>query len=218
MITLWQPWASFIPLRVKRIETRPYGTDYRGPIIIHAAKSVTHLGLRAPSRREVQSLCAWPGWDVERDMVNGLMLRGPIAHPYRLPLGAVVATAELVDVLPILGPDDPTGRRPHMTIARHRADRLVAAWPTTEPHYTGGVIGEHAAWDTEQFDNEAPYGDFTPGRYGWILDAVRPVEPPIPARGFQGLRRAPVDVVDALRARMAQHEDADPREDQGQHD
>jgi hypothetical protein len=31
------------------------------------------------------------------------------------------------------------------------------------------------------------WGNFTPGRYGWVLANVRPLTPPVPARGMQGL-------------------------------
>lgn len=46
---------------------------------------------------------------------------------------------------------------------------------------------------TERFlqgDNdpgELELGDYTPGRYAWILDDVRPLARPIPARGMLGL-------------------------------
>lgn len=30
-------------------------------------------------------------------------------------------------------------------------------------------------------------GDFSPGRFGWVLSDVKPINPPIPARGYQGL-------------------------------
>ena len=32
-----------------------------------------------------------------------------------------------------------------------------------------------------------PFGDATPGRYLWHLDTLKPVEPPIPCRGYQGI-------------------------------
>jgi len=38
-ITLPQPWASLVAIGVKKIETRPYATRYRGPLAIHAAKT-----------------------------------------------------------------------------------------------------------------------------------------------------------------------------------
>lgn len=37
-ISLWQPWASLVAAGIKRIETRSWGTNFRGPIAIHAAK------------------------------------------------------------------------------------------------------------------------------------------------------------------------------------
>lgn len=37
-LTLWQPWASLVATKKKLIETRSWGTDYRGPLAIHAAK------------------------------------------------------------------------------------------------------------------------------------------------------------------------------------
>lgn len=38
LISLWQPWASFMALELKRYETRHWATRYRGVIGIHAAK------------------------------------------------------------------------------------------------------------------------------------------------------------------------------------
>jgi hypothetical protein len=32
MLTLHQPWASLIAVGAKTIETRPWSTDYRGPL------------------------------------------------------------------------------------------------------------------------------------------------------------------------------------------
>jgi hypothetical protein len=56
-----------------------------------------------------------------------------------LPLGEVVATATLADVVPV-----------------------------------------------DQLDAD-PYGDFTPGRFGWVLDDIERLDPSIPATGRQGL-------------------------------
>ena len=38
-ITLTQPWATLVALGEKKIETRGWACDYRGPLAIHAAKS-----------------------------------------------------------------------------------------------------------------------------------------------------------------------------------
>ncbi len=37
-LTLTQPWASLMALQAKRIETRSWKTNYRGELVIHAAK------------------------------------------------------------------------------------------------------------------------------------------------------------------------------------
>lgn len=61
-LTLWQPWASAIAMGHKVIETRTWGTDYRGLLGIHAGKT----------------------WDREaaaflpRDVVNTAGIRGSI--------------------------------------------------------------------------------------------------------------------------------------------
>lgn len=38
-LSLWQPWAELVASGHKRIETRHWKTDYRGPLVIHAAKT-----------------------------------------------------------------------------------------------------------------------------------------------------------------------------------
>ena len=39
-ISLWQPWASLMALGLKKNEIRSWSTNYRGPLLIHAAKKV----------------------------------------------------------------------------------------------------------------------------------------------------------------------------------
>jgi hypothetical protein len=38
-LSLWQPWASLIPMGVKNYETRSWGTHYRGKLLICSAKA-----------------------------------------------------------------------------------------------------------------------------------------------------------------------------------
>lgn len=94
VITLTQPWATLVAIGQKSIETRSWWTGYRGPLAIHAAKG-------------------FPGWAKELCFtkpfasVLGLYLRQNTGGDYyledvikkRLPLGAIVAVCELVDVL-----------------------------------------------------------------------------------------------------------------------
>ncbi len=75
-LTLTQPWATLVANGAKRIETRSWGTAYRGPLLIHAAK-----GFPADAR----------------DLVtNRLWKRHLRVDSWRdLPVGAAVATARL---------------------------------------------------------------------------------------------------------------------------
>jgi hypothetical protein len=87
-ISLWQFWASAIALRLKWNETRSWATNHRGPIAIHAAKKDT---------------------PILRGCFDSMMCRADFGQRFRaanlncfsmLPKGAVVAVAELVEVLP----------------------------------------------------------------------------------------------------------------------
>lgn len=52
-------------------------------------------------------------------------------------------------------------------------------------HHPGHPLdGREGEWDIA---SQLPYGDFSPGRYAWLIDNVQSVDPPIPARGRQGL-------------------------------
>ena len=76
-ISLWQPWATAIVVGNKRIETRSWPTKYRGPLAIHAAKR----------------------WD--KDQKEFASVEYTLRRlPKRLPFGAIVAVAMLIDVRP----------------------------------------------------------------------------------------------------------------------
>ncbi len=179
-LTLHQPWASLIALGVKTIETRGWKTDYRGPLAIHAAK-------RKPADQlKVGPWTCFPNWlhDPTRMMVQDDC--GGFPSAVTLPLGAVVAVCDLTDCLQI----NPPGNEPQTAadaecephsefICRHIDDALTL--------YEFGHGGHRPPTRSDDISNQLPYGDFTPGRYGWVLDNVRPVDPPQSAAGRQGL-------------------------------
>ncbi len=74
-LSLTQPWASLVATDQKRVETRSWSTNYRGPLYIHAAKSMN---------------------DAAHDFATEELFGGRL--PLVLPLGALIATARLVDV------------------------------------------------------------------------------------------------------------------------
>ncbi len=83
IITLWQPWASLIAFGLKQYETRSWHTNYRGKLLIHAAKRpVDGGGIRV--WLEAQKLAGVTG--------------DPRFHTYLdLPMGCIVAIADLID-------------------------------------------------------------------------------------------------------------------------
>ncbi len=90
-ISLWQPWATLIAIGAKQHETRGWSTKHRGRILIHASKRwTTSLTVVSTSDRFRQAL--------ERASVT--FTPTSRAPGCGLPLGAFVAEAELVQVIP----------------------------------------------------------------------------------------------------------------------
>ncbi|MEP0872448.1 ASCH domain-containing protein [Trichocoleus desertorum AS-A10] len=87
ILTLWQPWASLIALNLKRYETRSWGTDYRGKLAIHAAK-------RPIVRDELQAI-AYAMGGCGCSMTEFAHFEQAVEQD--LPLGAIVAIADLTD-------------------------------------------------------------------------------------------------------------------------
>jgi len=79
-LTLWQPYATLVALRVKRWETRSWRTEHRGLLAIHAAA-------RMP--RGMRAVCEQPAF---RYALRGV--RRPFVR------GAVVAIVDVLDCRP----------------------------------------------------------------------------------------------------------------------
>lgn len=143
-LTLTQPWASLVAFGYKHIETRSWQTSYRGPLAIHAAKGFP---------RGARDLCV--SYMVRYAL--GPHFSGTDAGPLekQMPLGCVVATCNLVDVLP--------------TVA------------------TGCLSGVFEDWPELNTENELAFGNYDPGRFGWVLEDVKRITVPVPAKGSLGL-------------------------------
>lgn len=92
-----------------------------------------------------------------------------------LPRGVIVAVCELVQCLSI-----PTmrGRYPF----NHPKLDTIALLPPDSPEYD--------------------FGDYTPGRFAWMLAQVRVLHEPIPCRGYQQLWDVPADVLAQIEAQL----------------
>ena len=150
-ITIYQPWASLIAIGAKRYETRVRATNYRGPIAIHAgAKHVL---------------------DAIEGVSNEALLKIEEAFPdnpelIKLPYGAVIAVAELVECWHL---------EEHWTPGQNGRDL-----------YLVNSQGDKRSW-AQNCLKEIAFGDYTPGRYAWELANVKPLDKPIPAKGRQDL-------------------------------
>lgn len=172
-LTLWQPWASLIALGVKTIETRSWSTSYRGPLAIHAAAKRPDVGDVGgygviPAHGGVEN--APPGTEF-------CLWSEPAWHP--LALGCVVATCTLVDVVPI-GDDDPATWPPERRSA-------YPAWSTDGTGWADAIVIAGGGQPLERREGQRPYGDFTAGRFAWLLADITPLPEPVPAHGRQQL-------------------------------
>jgi hypothetical protein len=121
-LSLYQPYATAIILKNKRIETRSWKTNYEGRIAIHATKT-------------------FPSWCKEFAQTERTLGR----IPARLPVGAIIGFVTIMGM-----------RR------------------------TEDIVGQLTAL-------ERLYGDYSPGRWAWMLCDAESLETPIPAKGAMGL-------------------------------
>lgn len=134
-LTIIQPWASLIALGEKKIETRSWRINYRGPILIHAGKKIdsaiakTHPFVDVLNKHEIIRI---------QDM----------------PIGSIIARCNLVDCLRITHEDGIESQLENDFIVR---------------------------------DNEYCFGDYSTGRFAWILDNIEPLKEPIQAKGHLSL-------------------------------
>lgn len=156
-ITLAQPHASLVALGVKTMLDTSWPTDYRGRLAVHA-------GARVPSPERGPMFVG--DYHVAQ---GGTWLHGG-EHNVRLPFAAIVATCEVLDVVPIVAGN--CGPTPRLATCADGALVMVQA-----------IVA-----DTRDVTDQRLYGDFTPGRYAWILGDVQPTTSRCPACWGTGWR------------------------------
>lgn len=160
-LTVRQPHATLIAIGAKQIETRGQKTAHRGEIAIHAGRSTEVIeALNAsqdlPQGERFRSVLAAAGYSADN-----------------IPMGAVVAVADLWDCRPLC-----------IFNARGAHQNSLRTWIPVSAQ-------EHA------------FGDFNPGRYGLMLRTVRRLDQPVPCRGMPGMFDLPADVERAVRAQLS---------------
>lgn len=170
VLTITQPWATLVAIGAKQIETRSWPTHYRGPLLIHAAAGYGKGGLRG--HRELcgtEPFCSILNAACKRHYDQLGDLRAMVGHPF-MPTGAIVARCELLDCVPTHHPNIPS--------------------EPGKPWFTGARagVGQHYYEVPPPLDsNEYAFGDYTPGRYAWLLSDVQALPTPIPVKGQLGL-------------------------------
>lgn len=99
-ISLWQPWASLIAFNEKAIETRSWGTDYRGPLAIHATQSTPLDERWEPALH-----------DYITNIFSVTLAKYGVRRWSDLPQGSIVAVATLAEVVKIEADSDAVSGR-----------------------------------------------------------------------------------------------------------
>lgn len=186
-ITVRQPWASLIAEGIKTIETRgrehPWRSAIGRTIAIHAAA-------RRFDDEDGRGLLLGDWRASYSHETRTPMLYGRDTF-FALPLGAVLATCTLVDVVPIYDRSSQTTDRHRRTCDRYQASVVDCLHEGDLPHQQGGLwlIGSRAdgRGTPTPVEDQRSFGDFTPGRFALLLADVVKLPEPIPARGHQGL-------------------------------
>lgn len=177
-ISLTQPWASLVSIGAKQIETRSWKTPYRGTLVIHAAKGF-------PS--DARILCALQEPFRSVLMKAGFNVTGPNKSNF-LPLGAIIAVCELTAVhrIPL--------QQQHFARFDFPTSHRLSSYP---------VILPPLEWDGRfGHSHEFDFGDYTPGRFAWILTDVCALKEPIPCKGALSLWDVPSNVESLVRAQL----------------
>lgn len=192
-ISLHQPWASLVACEEKRIETR----SWRCPLppgtllAIHAAKKWSG---------ELASLCLSEPFLSALDPERRLIWNGRVCP---LPTGAVVAVVRLGECLPIVA-------KPHQGEkgVAFDEDGILRVWT---PFDFGGQHGHSGDGYQHVAEHEASFGDYSPGRSAWLLDAVVRLSEPVPERGRQSLWAwsVPDEMIDVVRSLEEQDQEED---------
>lgn len=169
-ISLWQPWASLIACGAKRYETRSWAPPREligQSIAIHAAKKIDRgaaefaqdliYGQHEPGGFELAEKLAASFEKCPADLFG-------FFGEAVLPIGCVVAVVRLETAFMLGEPDEAAA------VPAARIERRVTVNP----------MREHCVVPYD------PWGDYSPGRWAWLLTVVKPLNPPVAMKGRQG--------------------------------
>jgi len=77
-------------------------------------------------------------------------------------------------------------------------------WPHGEVIAIVDLVGVQPTESLKPSAKEKAFGDFSPGRFGWLLQNVRPVVPGVMCRGMRMLWMVPSETKQELKARLCE--------------
>jgi activating signal cointegrator 1 len=156
--TIWQPYASLIAIGAKRFETRAYP-----PPAKHLGKRIAiHAAARLCSR-VMDGLDGHVSQDICAAFEGADIDTGDLDL---LPRGAVVCTAVLKAAYHVFGP-------------------AYDGWVAVEECRLQAPIGVKDIWQPDHIQTD-PFGDYSSGRWAWLLTDIEALKDPAPAKGKQG--------------------------------
>lgn len=165
VLTLYEPWATLVVHGIKKIETRPKPTSWtaeKGIYLIHAAKKWI---------RQQEDICfknPFFGYLHKLGLINNNTYRVPeIEFPY---LGHIIGSIEVTECCQIFA-------LAHPIIIPKKEESLIILNYAANPE-------DVSYWNL--IGKERQFGDYTEGRYAWILQNPRILKNPIPYKGGQG--------------------------------
>jgi hypothetical protein len=164
-LSMYNPWAALVASGAKTIETRSWLTHYRGPLAIHASKR--SFGVNSKTADWIGGLDR-AAYDRVDDAVEGDPMIGD-----NYPRGAVIATCQLIDVLPVE--------------ALSWVDGDLWAPGVDGDGWVQGLTDSGRPMVTLIDEAERPFGDYSEGRFAWLLGSITRLPEPVPAKGRQGL-------------------------------
>lgn len=194
-LSLWQPWAWFVAGRLKRYETRSWGTAYRGPLVIVSTKAPKCNSIEADAL--LRKAHGTPGMVGYYPLCFRRALPGYPNDNY--PLGAIVATCELADCFRVLDPAPRgLGDDPNDVVVDDDGNIVVIA------DSGDGTQRRRVHIAKSEFVLGNLFSDPPAWRWGWRLEKIRPVVT-FPYRGAQGLFNVPDEVLARLEPMEATH-------------
>lgn len=186
VLSLTQPWATLVQLRLKWIETRGWATGAPKRIAIASTAA-------APGTGRVGDFWFGPSayepdrWVMCADQYEGTAGLPPGDIP--LPLGVILCTRDLTSCALIGGPTDfRTGL--FEGEAPLHGDRDVIVLHDGQQHARPPCLMlDRAGGPAVDVTDQLPFGNFTAGRYGFLLEGGEDVDPPVQFRGGVGFTR-----------------------------